>query len=96
MEQTRTYVQDSDGSVAIVANVPMLVCMRCEETYLTRDAALGIEQALASRSIERLVTIVTAYEPDLPSGRAISEHASAHRCVPYGLSCETWPYRTNP
>ena len=63
IEQPTTYTQTLNGAVVIVERVPTLVCSRCGQAYLTRNAAIGVERALATRNQERTATVAVYQFP---------------------------------
>ena len=63
----KPYVEEKNGRIAVVTNVPVAVCDACGQTWLSADAAHTLDRQLSEMLAAELVAI-----------RAFSEsHATA-------------------
>lgn len=56
------YVQDDDGRIVIIENVPAEVCAQCGEEYIQSDIAKKIQQLVWERPASRRSKKVPVYD----------------------------------
>jgi YgiT-type zinc finger domain-containing protein len=61
-EQLIRYVQDFEGRVVIVENVPADVCAQCGEKYVRPDVAEKIQRLVWERPAPKTRTEVSVYD----------------------------------